>query len=31
MMILRDDKIHEVAENSFSEQSNIDQFTDFIG
>lgn len=31
LMIFRDDKLYSVLENSFQEQANIDQFSDFIG
>lgn len=31
LMIFRDDKVYSVLENSFKEQGNIDQFSDFIG
>ena len=31
LMIFRNDKLYSVLENSFQEQTNIDQFSDFIG
>ncbi|MBQ9553618.1 hypothetical protein IJU97_01270 [bacterium] len=31
MLIFRDDKMYSVLENSYKEQTNIDQFSDFIG
>jgi hypothetical protein len=31
LLIFRDDKIYSVLENSYKEQANIDQFSDFIG
>lgn len=31
LMIFRNDKVYSVLENSFQSQSNIDQFSDFIG
>jgi hypothetical protein len=30
MIIIRDDKVNSVLENSYNEQSSIDQFSDFI-
>lgn len=31
LMIFRDEKLYSVLENSYQEQTNIDQFSDFIG
>jgi hypothetical protein len=31
LLIFRNDKIYSVLENSYKEQANIDQFSDFIG
>ena len=31
LMIFRDEKVYSVLENSYQEQTNIDQFSDFIG
>ena len=31
MLIFRDDKMYSVLENTYKEQANIDQFSDFIG
>jgi hypothetical protein len=31
LLIFRGDKLYSLLENSYQEQSNVDQFSDFIG